>query len=228
LSSAIASPNDSVGSTSSGASSEAHPLVQLHDAPHILDQMAGQRGDVLHRGVGKPMGFQMPLGTQIDVEFLDDVHRQADGARLVHDRALDVLANPPGGIGGKAKTTLGIEFLQRVNQPEVALLHQVEQGQTAIGVVLGNVDHQPQVALDHGLPRFEIALHGTPRQGQFLFRGEQRRLADFVEIQLGHIDLRLVENGRCQIFAAVLNPRRFRFGFVAHQVVRVVVRGACS
>jgi hypothetical protein len=58
-----------------------------------------------------------------------------------------------------------------VDQTEVALLHQIEQGQPAVGVVLGDVDHQPQIALDHGLARLEIPLNGTPRQLNFLFRG---------------------------------------------------------
>ena len=138
---------------------------------------------------------------RINVEFLDDVHRQTDGARLVHDRALDVLADPPGGIGGEAEAAFRIEFFQRVNQAEVALFHQVEQGKPAVGVVLGDVDHQPQVALDHVLPRLEIALHGAPRQRNFLLGRQQRRLADFVEIELGDVDLRFAEDGRCQFLA---------------------------
>src|SRR3569833_536943 len=113
------------------------PLVQLHDATDVLDRMPGQRGDVVCAGIGDAMRFQMPLRPQVDVEFLDDVYRQTDGARLVHDRALDVLAYPPGGIGRETETALGIEFLQRMDEAEVAFFHQVEQRRPAVGIMLG-------------------------------------------------------------------------------------------
>ena len=102
--------------------------------------------------------LQMALGAQHQIQFLDHVHRQPYRARLVHDRALDVLAYPPGGVGGEAEAALGIEFLQRVHQPEIALLDQVEQRHAAVEVVLGDVHHQAQIALDHLLPRGEIPL----------------------------------------------------------------------
>jgi hypothetical protein len=115
------------------------------------------------------------------------MHRQADGARLVHDRALDVLADPPGGVGGKAEAAFRVEFLQRVDQAEVALLDQVEQRNAAVQVVLGDVHDQPQVVLDHLLPRLEIARPRGARQLQLLLRRQQRIGADLVQIELGDI-----------------------------------------
>jgi hypothetical protein len=94
------------------------------------------------------------------VEFLHHMHRQADGARLVHDGPLDVLADPPGGIGRKAEAAFRVELVQGVDQAEVALLDQVEQRHAAIEVMLGDVHHQAQVVLDHLLSRRLVALSG--------------------------------------------------------------------
>ena len=69
---------------------------------------------------------QLPRGTQVDVELLDHVDRQADGAGLVHDRPFDGLANPPGRIGRETETALRIELFYRADQTEVALFDQVE------------------------------------------------------------------------------------------------------
>jgi hypothetical protein len=112
------------------------------------------------------------------------MHRQTNGARLVHDGALDVLPHPPGGVGGKTETAFGIEFLQRVDQSEVALLDQVVERNTPMLVVLGDADDEAQVGLDHVLACDEVAGTGSARQHQFLGRGQQRRGADLVEIEL--------------------------------------------
>ena len=50
------------------------------------------------------------------LQLAHHVHRQADHAALVHHRALDRLAYPPGGIGGEAKTALGLELVDRVDE----------------------------------------------------------------------------------------------------------------
>ena len=115
------------------------------------------------------------------------MHRQADGARLVHDRPLDVLADPPGGVGGETETALRVELFEGVDEAEVALLDQVEQRDPAVQVVLGDVHNQAQVALDQGLAGGEIARAQAPRKRQLFFGRQERVGADLVEIQLGDI-----------------------------------------
>ncbi|MCY1380199.1 hypothetical protein D9M69_679970 [compost metagenome] len=70
---------------------------------------------------------QFASGAQVDVEFLDHMNRQTDGSSLIHDRPLDGLANPPGGVGREAETTLGVELLDCTDQSEVALFDQIQQ-----------------------------------------------------------------------------------------------------
>ena len=98
------------------------------------------------------------------VDRLDHVHRDADGARLVGDRAGDRLADPPGGVGRELVAAPVLELVDRLHQADVALLDQVQELQAAVGVFLGDGDHQAQVRLDHlllGLPGLALAfLHG--------------------------------------------------------------------
>ncbi len=83
------------------------------------------------------------------VDGLDHVHRDADGAGLVGDRAGDGLADPPGGVGRELVAAAVFELVHRLHQADVAFLDQVEELQAAVGVLLGDGDHQTQVGLDH-------------------------------------------------------------------------------
>ena len=69
-------------------------------------------------------------------------------------------------------------------EPEVALLDQVGHRQAAAEVVLGDADHQPQVALDHLLARREVAGSRATGGRVLLLRCEQRRTADLAQIGL--------------------------------------------
>ena len=95
------------------------------------------------------------------VDRLDHVHGDADGARLVGDRAGDRLADPPGGVGRELVAAAVLELVDRLHQADVAFLDQVEELQAAVGVFLGDRDDEAQVGLDHfllGLTRLALAL----------------------------------------------------------------------
>src|SRR5574337_152357 len=83
------------------------------------------------------------------VDGLDHMHRNADGACLVRNRARDRLANPPGRVSRELVTAAVFEFVHGVHQADVAFLDQVEELQAAVGVFLGDGNHQAQVGLDH-------------------------------------------------------------------------------
>src|SRR5437660_1289835 len=57
------------------------------------------------------------------------VSGEPDGAAGVGDAALDRLADPPGRVGRELEALPPVELLDRVHQPEVALLHEVEEGE---------------------------------------------------------------------------------------------------
>ena len=89
------------------------------------------------------------------------MHGDADGARLVGDRAGDRLPNPPGGIGRELVAAAVLELVDRLHQADIAFLDQVEELQAAVGVFLGDGDDEAQVRLHHlllGLARLALAL----------------------------------------------------------------------
>ena len=109
---------------------------------------------------------------QVDVDFLDDVDGQAHGAGLVHQSPLDGLADPPSGIGRKTIAEFRIELAHCVDQPQIAFLDQVEQGQATIEIAAGDLDHQAQIAFDHPRPGFGAALLGLAGKENFFFGGQ--------------------------------------------------------
>ena len=162
-------------------------LVERDRPPHVVDRTLDQIGDLFEPDFPSVRGFEMAEGAQDEVDFLDHMHRQTDGARLVHDRAFDALPDPPGRVGREAETALGVELLDRVDQAEVALFDQIEQWNAAIEVMLGDVHHEAQVVLDHPLPRLELARARAARPGILLLRGEQRFGTDLVQVMLGDV-----------------------------------------
>ena len=66
------------------------------------------------------------------------VTRQAHGTRLVHDCALDALADPPSRVGRKAESAFRLEFIDRTHQAEVAFLDQIQQHDPTVDVMLGD------------------------------------------------------------------------------------------
>ena len=155
----------------------------------------------------------MPEGTKDEIDFLDHVHRKTNGARLIHDRTLDALPNPPGGIGRETEATLGVEFLDRVDQAEIALLDEVKQGNTAIEIVLGDVNHEAQVVLDHLLPRQEFPGTGAARPVVLFLCGKERLGANFVEVMLRDV-VEQVVLGRRRGTRLLAFARHLDFGLV--------------
>ena len=95
-------------------------------AAHLLQQLLGDVAQLGHR--------------------LDHVHRDADGAGLVGDGPGDGLANPPGGVGAEFVAAAIFVLVHRPHQPGVAFLDEIEEREAAIAVLLGDRDHQSEVA----------------------------------------------------------------------------------
>ena len=89
------------------------------------------------------------------------MHRDTDRAGLIRNRTRDRLPDPPCRIGREFIAAAIFEFIHRLHQADIALLNQIQELQAAIGVFLGDGDHEAQVCLDHfflRLTRFFLAL----------------------------------------------------------------------
>jgi hypothetical protein len=128
-----------------------HPL----DA---LDRLAQRGGDLLRCRLTLHRLLELVRGALDLADRLAHMHRQSDRPPLLGDRAGDGLADPPCRIGGETVAFGGVELLDRAHQADVALLDEIQQGQTAPDVFLGDRDDQPQVGLDQVLPGLAPAL----------------------------------------------------------------------
>ena len=138
------------------------------------------------------------------VDGFDHVHRNTDGACLVRDGAGDGLANPPGGVGGKLVTTAVLEFVHGLHQTDVALLNQIQKLQAAIGVLLGNGNHQSQIRLGH--LAFGAARLGLARGHLAIDLLEIAQRNGYAPLQVDQALLLLDDGGR-------ETSQRFRVGF---------------
>jgi hypothetical protein len=102
---------------SQGHVHRSYPFIEAKHAFDVFDGLVEQMGDLFGGWFVIEFLGQFARRAQVDVQFLDHVNRQANGAGLVHDRPLDRLPDPPGGIGGKTETALGIEFLDGSDKP---------------------------------------------------------------------------------------------------------------
>jgi hypothetical protein len=98
------------------------------------------------------------------------VERDTDAARLFGQRLEDRLAHPPHGIGDELHSVLGIEFLDRLEQPLVSDRDQFGQVQSVPLVFLHVGNDETQVGGDQSLGSHRVALLGSPREPGFLGR----------------------------------------------------------
>src|SRR4051794_16381397 len=157
------------------------------DRVDLLGVDPGDLGDLVGGGLAPQLRDQLALGAADLVELLDDVDGDADGARLVGQRAGDGLADPPRRVGGELEALAVVELLRGAHEAERPLLDEVEEGQALVAVVLGDRDDQAQVGLDHLLLGVEVAALDAPRQVDLLLRGEQADLADVLEEELERV-----------------------------------------
>src|SRR5579871_2780585 len=136
-------------------------LGDLQDLAHLLERHAELFGELLGGRLAADLVEHLAARAHDLVDGLDPVHRDADGARLIGDRAGDRLANPPGGVGRELVAAAVLEFVDRLHQADIAFLNEVEELQAAVGVFLGDGDDEAQVGFDHfllGLARLALAL----------------------------------------------------------------------
>lgn len=68
---------------------------------------------------------------------------------MICERTGDRLSDPSRGVRRKLAVPAVIELLHRLHESHVAPLDQIEEGQAAVGVLLGDRDDKPEVGLNH-------------------------------------------------------------------------------
>src|SRR5262245_40621087 len=135
-------------------------LRDLEDLAHLVDRHVHLGRDLFRSGLAAELLHELAGGPDELVDGLDHVHGDADGARLVGDRAGDRLADPPGRVRRELVAAAVLELVDGLHQADVAFLDQVEELKPAVGVLLRDRDDQPEVGLDHlllGLGGLDLA-----------------------------------------------------------------------
>src|SRR5215213_2114344 len=109
-------------------------LRDLQDLAYLFQRHRQFLGELLGGRLAADLVQHLARGAHQLVDRLDHVHRDADRARLVGDRARNRLADPPRRIGREFVAAAVLEFIDRLHQPDIAFLDQVEELQAAIRV----------------------------------------------------------------------------------------------
>ena len=144
-------------------------------------------GDLVDRRVAVQLLRELAARALRAAHLLGDVDGKADRAALVGERTRHGLADPPGRVGRKLVAHLVVELLDRADQPEVALLDQVEERHAGLRVVARDRHHEPQVALDQAPLRELVAEVLAPGELALLRRREQPAVADLADVELQRV-----------------------------------------
>ena len=153
-------------------------LRNLENLAHLRHGNVHALGNLFRSGFAAEFLHQLPLRADELIDGLDHVHGNADRARLVGNGARDGLANPPRGVSRELIAAAPLELIHRLHQADVALLNQIQELQAAVGVLLGDGNHEAKIGLDQlllGLLGLHLAandnLKGTLEFSQTDFAG---------------------------------------------------------
>ena len=183
-------------------------LRHAQDLAHLLDVDLELLGDLLRERLAPEPLDELALDVHDLVELLDHVHRDADRARLVRDRARDRLADPPRRVRRELEAAAVVELLDRADEAERALLDEVEEREPAPEIALRDRDDEPQVRLDHVLLRPHVAALDELRERDLLVGGQQRHLPDLAEVEAQRVERRLHREIELRLDLLLLDRRR--------------------
>ena len=132
-------------------------LVGGADLLDLLDGQLGGVRDLLVARLVAELEGELALDARDLAGALRHVDGQADGAARVLEAALDRLADPQRAVGREPEALAPVELLDRADQAEHALLHEVAEGQSLPLVLPRDGHDESQVRVDHPLLGHQIA-----------------------------------------------------------------------
>src|SRR6266480_6518242 len=156
-------------------------LRHLLDLAHLVGADPHNLADLLGKRLATEVLQELALDAHKLVDRLNHVHRDADRAGLVGDRASDSLTDPPRGIGGELEPLGVVELFDCADETEVPFLDQVEEQHAAPYVALRDGYDEPKIGLDQLVPR-ELTVALDPAQPilELELRLRSVRLGDLV------------------------------------------------
>ena len=163
--------------------------VERGERLHDLERQLRRVGDLLRRRLAAQRLPQVLRGSHDARQIGSPVQRHAHRPALARKRGEDCLADPPHGVGDELDALIGIELTRGREQPDVALTDEIGERQPTVLVLLGDGNHEPQVALHELLHRLLIARANLPGERDLLLLRQQRSLGDLVEVLVEDVAL---------------------------------------
>src|SRR5271154_5458631 len=170
-------------------------LGDLEDLADLRYRNIHTLGNLFRGWLAAKLLHELTAGADELVDGLDHVHRDTDGAGLVRDGAGDGLTDPPGGIGREFVTATVLELVDGLHEADVALLNEVEELKTAVGVLLRDGDDEAKVGLDElalGALGIHVALDHLALRALEVGYGDAGVLLDALEVGAAVLLLALV------------------------------------
>src|SRR5881397_4227830 len=178
-------------SGSSGASSRTSPVFSAASDCTTSSELR-RVGDLFRRRLATQRLPEI-LGSAHDAgQIGGPVQRHAHCPALPGERREDRLADPPHGVRDELDALVGIELARRGEQTDVALADEIGEWQPAVLILLGDRNHEAQVALDELLHRLLITRADLPGERDLLLLRQQRSLRDLVQVLIEDVALVLV------------------------------------
>src|SRR5258707_2969267 len=166
--------------------------VERGERLHDLERQLRRVGDLFRRRLSTQRLPEI-LGRAHDAgQIRGPIQRHAHRAALPRECSENRLANPPHGVRDELDALIGIELARRREQADVAVADEFGERKAAILILLGDGNHEPQVALHELLHRLLIARANLPGERDLLLLRQQRSLGDLVEVLLEVVALVLV------------------------------------
>jgi hypothetical protein len=151
---------------------------------HLVERQLGLRRDLLVGGLAVEPSRQLGRDTVDRALALRDVGGDPDRPTAVVEPALDRLLDPQHRVGGELVAAPPVVLLGRPDQSEHRLLDEVAQVEPMALVAARELDHEPEVRVDHALLGGEVAALDPLRELDLLLRGQKRILHRLVDEQL--------------------------------------------
>src|SRR5258705_1668407 len=103
--------------------------------------------DLLRRRVALQLQRELGNGLPDAVQEVRLLLGEAERPTMIREGVNDGLADPPDRVGDELDVLLGIESLGGLDEPDVPFIDEIEKGQTAAAVLLGEAHHEPEVRL---------------------------------------------------------------------------------
>src|SRR5262249_4885079 len=166
-------------------------LRHPQDLPHLVTRHLELGCDLIRSWLPRQFLDELAFDSHDLAQPLDHMNRDADRPCLVGDRARHRLPDPPGCVGRELEAAAIVELLDCADQPQRALLDQIEEGEPATDVRLRDRHDEPEIRLDHLRLRGLVPALDPLRQGNLLVSTQQRYLADVPQVEAQRVERRL-------------------------------------